>query len=83
MIFIKIGGSVFSDKRGELENFRMDVVEEIVRELVEFYFDEKFVIVYGGGSFGYYYVKEYFIREGFFGSWGIDSWRRFGFLLIY
>lgn len=83
MILIKIGGSVFSDKRGEPENFRTDVVDSIAREIAEFYPDEKFLIVHGGGSFGHQYAKQYSIREGLSGNWGADSWRRLGFSLTH
>ncbi|WP_394325324.1 hypothetical protein [Thermococcus sp. JCM 11816] len=38
--------------------------------MAEFYPDEKFVIVHGGGSFGHHYAKEYSIREGLSGELG-------------
>ncbi|WP_297498380.1 isopentenyl phosphate kinase [Thermococcus sp.] len=84
MIIIKLGGSVFSDKAGEPENFRENVVRSIAREMVEFYPAEKFIVVHGGGSFGHRYADEYGIRAGLKGLIGKElSRRRRGFSLTH
>ncbi|AIU69824.1 acetylglutamate kinase [Thermococcus eurythermalis] len=84
MIIVKIGGSVFSDKRGEPENFRENVVRSIAGEIKDFYPEEDFIIVHGGGSFGHPYAKEYRIREGLTGlSEAALFWRKKGFSLTH
>jgi isopentenyl phosphate kinase len=67
MIIVKLGGSVFSDKSGREENFREEVVRSIAGEIAEFYPEESFIVVHGGGSFGHPYAKRYSIREGLIG----------------
>ncbi|WP_457742480.1 isopentenyl phosphate kinase [Thermococcus sp.] len=84
MIIVKLGGSVFSDKAGEPENFREEAVRRIAREIGEFYPKESFIIVHGGGSFGHPYAKEYGIREGLLGlSEDTLFWRKKGFSLTH
>ncbi len=84
MIIVKLGGSVFSDKNGEPENFRESVVRSIAGEIGEFYPDEDFIVVHGGGSFGHPYAREYGIREGLLGLSGSASfWRKKGFSLTH
>ncbi|NPA48094.1 MAG: isopentenyl phosphate kinase family protein [Thermococci archaeon] len=68
MIIVKIGGSVFSDKGGEEENIRTDVVRRIAGEIREFYPGRSFLIVHGGGSFGHPLAKRYGIRDGLVGD---------------
>lgn len=84
MIIIKLGGSVFSDKKGEPENFREDVVKNIAREIAKFYPEESFIIVHGGGSFGHPEAKKYGIRKGLTGVTGETAFkRRKGFSLTH
>ena len=84
MIIVKLGGSVFSDKKGEAENFMENVVRSIAREIGEFYPGEDFIVVHGGGSFGHPYAEEYGIRKGLMGLSG-DAllWRKKGFSLTH
>ncbi|NJF24966.1 isopentenyl phosphate kinase [Thermococcus sp. Bubb.Bath] len=79
MILIKIGGSVFSDKRGEPENFDSPTVGRIVREMAEFYPGEEFILVHGGGSFGHRHAGQYAIREGLSGNAERDGRKKIGF----
>ena len=84
MIIVKLGGSVFSDKKGTPENFREKVVRSIAREIGEFYPDEEFIVVHGGGSFGHPEAKKYGIREGLLGLSGESLfWRKKGFSLTH
>ncbi|WP_456422181.1 isopentenyl phosphate kinase [Thermococcus sp.] len=84
MIIIKLGGSVFSDKKGSPENFRENVVRNIAREIAEFYPEESFIIVHGGGSFGHPEARKYGIRNGLTGVTGETAFkRRKGFSLTH
>ena len=76
MIIVKLGGSVFSDKRGPWKNFREDVVRSIAAEIAKFYPDKSFIVVHGGGSFGHKPAKEYGIRDGLVGLSGSDLFER-------
>ncbi|MCD6524458.1 MAG: isopentenyl phosphate kinase family protein [Thermococcus sp.] len=64
MIIVKIGGSVFSDKKGKPENFDHETVRQIAKEIANFYPGKSFIVVHGGGSFGHHYAKKYGIRDG-------------------
>ncbi len=64
MIIVKIGGSVFSDKKGKEGNVRMETIREIAKEMREFYPNKSFIVVHGGGSFGHPLARRYRIREG-------------------
>ncbi|NJE61705.1 isopentenyl phosphate kinase [Thermococcus sp. 21S7] len=79
MIIVKVGGSVFSDKNAEPENFDHETVRNIAREIAKFYPRENFIIVHGGGSFGHPEAKKYGIREGLPGDWETANFRRIGF----
>ncbi len=83
MIIVKIGGSVFSDKKGEPENFDRETVGDIAGEIANFYPREDFIIVHGGGSFGHPQAKEYGIREGLPEDWETARYRRIGFTLTH
>lgn len=67
MIIIKLGGSVISDKNVPY-SFNRETVEGIAEELAQFYPEENFVLVHGGGSFGHPNAREYRIREGLIGD---------------
>ncbi|ASJ02522.1 acetylglutamate kinase [Thermococcus profundus] len=83
MILIKIGGSVFSNKAGEAENFDTETVRRIAGEIAEFYPNEEFIVVHGGGSFGHYHASEHAIRDGLSGNWEADQGKRRGFSLTH
>ncbi|NJE06528.1 isopentenyl phosphate kinase family protein [Thermococcus sp. M36] len=83
MIIVKVGGSVFSDKKGKAENFDGETVRRIAKEIVNFYPREGFIIVHGGGSFGHPYAKEYRIRDGLPGDWETAHLKRIGFTLTH
>ena len=83
MIIVKVGGSVFSDKKGEAENFDTETVREIAKEIAKFYPREDFIIVHGGGSFGHPEAKKYGIRDGLPEDWKSASLRRIGFTLTH
>jgi isopentenyl phosphate kinase len=62
-IVLKIGGSVITDKNGELAARMQEMhrlVEEIQRANVR-----NLIIVHGGGSFGHPVAQQYAIKEGF------------------
>ncbi|ALM74154.1 isopentenyl phosphate kinase [Thermococcus barophilus] len=75
MIIIKLGGSVISDKEKEY-SFHKYIVEQIAEEIAQFYPEENFILVHGGGSFGHPNAKEYKIPEGLVGD--VDR-KRIGF----
>ncbi|AHF79633.1 isopentenyl phosphate kinase [Thermococcus paralvinellae] len=75
MIIIKLGGSVISDKEKEY-SFHRHIVEQIAEEIAQFYPDESFILVHGGGSFGHPNAREYKITEGLVGD--VDR-KRIGF----
>ncbi|ASJ14558.1 isopentenyl phosphate kinase [Thermococcus radiotolerans] len=79
MIIVKVGGSVFSDKKGEPENFDHETVGNIAKEIAKFYPHEDFIIVHGGGSFGHPEAKKYGIREGLPEDWDTANFKRIGF----
>ncbi|AMQ19080.1 isopentenyl phosphate kinase [Thermococcus peptonophilus] len=83
MILVKIGGSVFSDKAGEPENFDTETVRRIAGEIAEFYPNEEFIVVHGGGSFGHYHASEHAIRDGLPGEWESDRRKKIGFSLTH
>ncbi|ASJ06615.1 isopentenyl phosphate kinase [Thermococcus pacificus] len=83
MIIVKIGGSVFSDKKGKPENFDVETVREIAREIANFYPREDFIVVHGGGSFGHPEAKKYGIRDGLPEDWESASLKRIGFTLTH
>jgi isopentenyl phosphate kinase len=62
-VILKIGGSVVTEKNGEL-TARTQVISRLVGEI----FDsetENLVLVHGGGSFGHPSAERYGIKEGF------------------
>jgi len=62
-VLLKIGGSVITDKSGELAARTKDMsrlVEEIQEANVQ-----NLIIVHGGGSFGHPVAQKYAIKEGF------------------
>ncbi len=61
-IFLKIGGSVITDKNGELAA-RTNVINRLVEEIQKASL-ENLVIVHGGGSFGHYTAQQHGIKEG-------------------
>jgi len=79
VIIVKIGGSVFSDKDGEPENFNHETVRGLAEEIGRFYPAERFLIVHGGGSFGHHYAKKYGIREGLPEDFDVARERMIGF----
>ena len=83
MISVKVGGSVFSDKKGEPENFDEETVGRIAGEIAGFYPEEDFIIVHGGGSFGHPEAKKYGIRDGLPEDWKTAHHRRMGFTLTH
>ncbi len=63
LIVLKIGGSVITDKKGQLEP-RTETISRIVEEI----FDSEardLILVHGGGSFGHPTAAQYGIKEGF------------------
>lgn len=62
-IILKIGGSVITDKNGELAA-KTDHINRIAEEIKRADIDN-LVIVHGGGSFGHPTAKKWGIKEGF------------------
>lgn len=62
LIVLKIGGSVITDKNGELAP-KTDVISRIVEEIFNSE-AENLILIHGGGSFGHPPAKQYAIKEG-------------------
>ena len=62
LVILKIGGSVITDKTGELFA-RTEVINRIAEEVQKAKLDN-LIIVHGGGSFGHPIAKKYGIKEG-------------------
>jgi isopentenyl phosphate kinase len=62
LTILKIGGSVITDKEGELAP-RTEVINRLAEEIQKAQV-ESLVIVHGGGSFGHPTAKKYGIKEG-------------------
>ncbi|MCW4044024.1 MAG: isopentenyl phosphate kinase [Candidatus Bathyarchaeota archaeon] len=61
-VVLKIGGSVITDKNGELAA-RTEVINRLAEEIAKANV-KNLVIVHGGGSFGHPTAKKYGIKEG-------------------
>ena len=61
-IILKIGGSVVTDKDGELAA-KTEVINRIAEEIKRADIDN-LILVHGGGSFGHPTAKKYGIKEG-------------------
>lgn len=61
-VILKIGGSVITDKNGELAP-KTDVISRIVEEIFNSE-AENLILIHGGGSFGHPPAKQYAIKEG-------------------
>lgn len=61
-IVLKIGGSVITDKSGELAA-RTEVINRISEEITKANV-KKLAIIHGGGSFGHPTAQKYGIKEG-------------------
>ena len=61
-IILKIGGSVITDKNGELAA-RTEVINRLAEEIQKANV-KKLIIVHGGGSFGHPTAQKYGIKEG-------------------
>jgi isopentenyl phosphate kinase len=61
-VILKIGGSVITDKNGELAA-RTEVINRISEEIAKANV-KKLVIIHGGGSFGHPTAQKYGIKEG-------------------
>lgn len=59
---LKIGGSVITDKNGELEA-RTDVIDRLAGE-IERAAIKRLVVIHGGGSFGHTKAQQYGIKDG-------------------
>lgn len=76
LTFIKLGGSLITDKRVE-SSFRRDAVKRIVREIYRAIQDSpdlRLVVGHGSGSFGHVTAKQYGTINGVHTS---DQWRGF------
>jgi isopentenyl phosphate kinase len=62
-IVLKIGGSVITNKNGELAA-KMNEINRIAEEIQKAH-TQGLVIVHGGGSFGHPYAQRYGLKEGF------------------
>ena len=62
LVILKIGGSVITDKNGEL-SARTEVINRVAEEVQKAKLDN-LIIVHGGGSFGHPMAKKYGIKEG-------------------
>lgn len=62
LVIFKIGGSVITDKKGEL-SARTEIIHRIAEEVQKSKLDN-LIIVHGGGSFGHPIAKKHGIKEG-------------------
>lgn len=62
LVILKIGGSVITDKSGEL-SAKTEIINRLAEEIKKAKLDN-LVIVHGGGSFGHPMAKKYGIKEG-------------------
>ncbi len=62
-IVLKIGGSVITDKKGEL-SARTEVINRLAEEIASAK-KESLIVVHGGGSFGHPTARRHAIKEGF------------------
>jgi isopentenyl phosphate kinase len=60
---LKIGGSVITDKKGEL-SARTQVINRLTEE-IQAAGAENLIIVHGGGSFGHPFAQKYALKTGF------------------
>jgi len=63
LIFVKLGGSVITDKTVK-DSLRKDVLAQIAKEISEVYKDYKLLIGHGGGSFAHPVAEYYSVNEG-------------------
>ena len=61
-VVLKIGGSVITDKDGELSP-KTDVISRIVEEIFNSEIGN-LILIHGGGSFGHPPARQYAIKEG-------------------
>ncbi len=76
IIFVKLGGSVITDKR-KRETVREKTIRRIAREIKAAKKKKKnlkIILGHGGGSFPHYPAKKYRVKEGIVSK---DSWRGF------
>jgi isopentenyl phosphate kinase len=76
LVFIKLGGSLITDKTIEA-SFRQDVVERLAAEIAQALQqqpDLRLVIGHGSGSFGHFAAKHYNTINGVYTS---EAWRAF------
>lgn len=62
-VILKIGGSVVTEKDGEL-TARTQIISRLVEEILDSE-TENLVLIHGGGSFGHPSAERYGIRDGF------------------
>ena len=62
-VILKIGGSVITDKTGEL-SAKTEIINRVAEEIKKADL-KNLIIVHGGGSFGHPIAKKYSIKEGF------------------
>lgn len=76
LTFIKFGGSVITDKRGQ-EQPDLATITRLAEELNTFrraHPDQQFVVGHGSGSFGHHYAAHYHIHQGLGSE---DDWTGF------
>src|ERR1041385_7446418 len=76
LIFLKLGGSLITDKRVE-RSFREDVMDRLSQEIAAAYQampSLQLVVGHGSGSFGHFAAKEYGTADGVHTA---DEWQAF------
>jgi len=63
LIFVKLGGSVITDKTVK-DSLRKDVLAQVAKEISEVYKEYKLLIGHGGGSFAHPVAEHYSVNEG-------------------
>ncbi len=72
LVFLKLGGSLITDKR-RLETPRVGVIERVAQEIHDALYmrpDLKLVLGHGSGSYGHFYADRYKVHKG-----NPESWR--------
>ena len=72
-VFIKIGGSLITDKRGGTLSIKEEIISEIGADLVNIVEERRVILANGAGSFGHPVVKFYRIDENGINPEGISK----------
>ncbi|PNV77365.1 MAG: hypothetical protein C0200_06565 [Thermoproteota archaeon] len=72
-VFIKIGGSLITDKKGGTLSIKEGIISDIGADLVDIIEERRIILANGAGSFGHPVVKSYRIDENGMNPEGISK----------